>query len=291
MKPALRRQVAKHFVQASGLSQREPFGQVACELVRLQRCSFRYRSRKPDDASVRLRLKELAQERPRFGYPRLHILLRREGWPINRKKVYRLYCEEKLKLRPKKRKRIASGLRVTPTVATKANHIWTMDFMSDTLSCGRRFRALSIVDAYSRKCLSVEVDTSLPGERVVRVLEHLREWRGLPQVIQVDNGPEFTGRRLDEWAYKNRVKLHPAQWAPVEPGKPIQNAHIESFNGRLRDECLNLEWFSTLREAQRVIEKWCEDYNQQRPHSALDNLPPAVWLQQNQTKELHSSVV
>ena len=232
---------------------------------------------------VRERLKELAQERPRFGYPRLHILLRREGWPINRKKVYRLYCEEKLKLRPKKRKRIASSLRVPLEAATTANQIWTMDFVSDTLSCGRRFRALSIVDAYSRECLNLEVDTSLPGERVVRVLERLREWRGLPQVIQVDNGPEFTGRRLDEWAYKNRVKLH-----FIEPGKPIQNAYIESFNGRLRDECLNAEWFGTLREAQQIIEKWREDYNQQRPHSALGNLPPVVWLQQNQAEELYT---
>ena len=215
------------------------------------------------------------------------MLLQREGWCVNRKKVYRLYREAGLKLRPKKRKRITSSLRMQPASPTGLNQMWTMDFLSDSLSCGRRFRALSLIDAYSRECLAVEVDTSLPGERVVRVLERLREVRGLPQVIQVDNGPEFTGRKLDEWAYQNRVQLH-----FIEPGKPIQNAHIESFNGRLRDECLNQEWFTSLRQAQSVIEHWRQDYNQRRPHSALDNMPPVVWLQQqNQAAEFQLLLV
>jgi putative transposase len=254
-------------------------------MVRLQRCSFGYRSRRTDDAALRQRLKELAKERPRFGYVRLHILLRREGWCVNRKKVYRLYREENLKLRPKKRKRTAGVQRVKPEPVTGINQMWSMDFVSDTLSCGRRFRALSIVDCYSRECLALEVDTSLSGQRVVRVLQRLREERGLPKVMQTDNGPEFTGRALDEWAHRNRVRLH-----FIEPGKPVQNAVIESFNGRLRDECLNQEWFTCLWEAQHIIERWREDYNEQRPHSALGGLPPSIWRQLQQPEGLYAAV-
>lgn len=159
--------------------------------------------------------------------------------------------------------------------------------MSGTLSCGRRFRALTIVDCHSRECLVLEVDTSLNGERVVRVLERLKETRGLPVVIQTDNGPEFTGHALVAWAYKNRVKLF-----FIEPGKPVQNAHIESFNGKLRNECLNLEWFMSWREARTVIEKWRNCYNGFRPHSALDNLPPEVWMQKQlkQAEKLYSEM-
>lgn len=141
------------------------------------------------------------------------------------------------------------------------------------------------MDAHSREYLAVEVDTSLTGERVVRVLEQLRAERGVPKTIQVDNGSEFTGRKLDQWAYQNKVKLH-----FIEPGKPTQNGHIESFNGKLRDECLNMEWFVSLQEARRVIETWRQDYNQVRPHSALNNLSPVVWGRQNQAEKLHSSV-
>ena len=157
-----------------------------------------------------------------------------------------------------------------------------MDFISDTLSCGRRFRALTIIDCHSRECLALEVDTSLSGERVVRVLERLRETRGLPEVIQTDNGPEFTGHHLDAWAYRHRVRLF-----FIEPGKPVQNAHVESFNGKLRNECLNLEWFTSLREAKRVIEQWRMEYNQFRPHSALNNMPPEIW-QRNQAEKLYT---
>jgi putative transposase len=254
---------------AFGLSQRR-----ACGLVGLQRCVFRYRSRRSDDMIVRQQLKQLAHDHPRWGYRFLGILLRREGHHINLKRVLRLYREEGLKLRPKRRKKVFSVQRVQPSETTGINQKWSMDFVSDTLSCGRRFRALSIVDCYSRECLALEVDTSLSGERVVRVLERLRETRGVPQVIQTDNGPEFTGHRLDAWAYKNKVKLF-----FIEPGKPVQNAHIESFNGKLRNECLNSEWFTSLREAQRVIEKWRLEYNGVRPHSSLDNLPPEIWWQ------------
>jgi putative transposase len=187
-----------------------------------------------------------------------------------------------LKLRSKRRKKVFSVQRVKPPETTSINQKWSMDFVSDTLSCGRRFRALNIIDCHSRECLATEVDTSLSGERVVRVLERLRETRGLPQVIQTDNGPEFSGHKLDAWAYRNQVRLF-----FIEPGKPVQNAHIESFNGKLRNECLNLEWFNNLREAKRIIEAWRIQYNQFRPHSSLNNLPPEIW-QQNQTENLYT---
>lgn len=277
MKPAARRQAARHFIEVFGLSQRQ-----ACELVGLQRCIYRYQSRRQDDALLRERLKQLAREHPRWGYRFLCVLLRREGHKVNHKRVLRLYREEGLKLRPKKRRKVVSVQRVTPQATTGVNQRWSMDFVSDTLSCGRRFRALTLVDCHSRECLALEVDTSLNGERVVRVLERLKETRGLPAVIQTDNGPEFTGHALDAWAYKNRVKLF-----FIEPGKPVQNAHIESFNGKLRNECLNLEWFTSLREARQVIEEWRNCYNGFRPHSSLDNLPPEVW-QQNQAEKLYT---
>jgi putative transposase len=268
--------VALHFIRQFNLSQRR-----ACELVSLQRCIYRYRSRRVEEAPVRERLKQLAQEHPRWGYRFLCTLLRREGHHVNHKRVFRLYRDEGLKLRSKRRKKVFSVQRVKPLETTGINQKWSMDFVSDTLSCGRRFRALSIIDCHSRECLAMEVDTSLSGERVVRVLERLRETRGLPQVIQTDNGPEFTGHKLDAWAYRNRVRLF-----FIEPGKPVQNAHIESFNGKLRNECLNLEWFTSLREAQRLIEAWRINYNRFRPHSSLNNLPPEIW-QQNQTENLY----
>ena len=254
----------------------------ACGLVSLQPRIYRYQSRRGDDREVRECLKQLAQRHPRWGYRFLALLLRREGFKINHKRVLRLYREEGLRLRPKRRKKVVSVQRVKPPVTTGINQRWSMDFISDTLSCGRRFRALSIIDCYSRECLTVEVDTSLNGERVVRVLERLKEARGLPTVIQTDNGPEFTGHALDAWAYRNRVKLF-----FIEPGKPVQNAHIESFNGKLRNECLNLEWFTSLREARMVMEEWRVSYNGFRPHSALNNLPPEIWLQ-NQSEKLHT---
>ena len=277
MKPAVRRQVAQHFIQKFDLSQRR-----ACQLVRLQRCSFSYRHRRADDGPVRERLKHLAQEHPRWGYRFLVILLWREGYLINHKRVLRLYRAEGLKLRAKRRKKVVSVQRVKPPETTSINQKWSMDFVSDTLSCGRRFRALSVIDCHSRECLAMEVDTSLSGERVVRVLEQLRETRGLPQTIQTDNGPEFTGHALDSWAYRNRVRLF-----FIEPGKPVQNAHIESFNGKLRNECLNLEWFTNLREARYILERWRIQYNSFRPHTSLDNLPPELW-QQKQVESLYS---
>jgi len=271
VRPAVQREVVQHLQDEHGFSQRR-----ACRLVQGQRATIRYQSKRDDDSPIRQRLHQLAQERPRFGYKRLWVLLRREGVVINHKKVHRLYQEEGLKLRAKKGRKRSSELRGPLPAITQAHQRWTMDFVSDALGDGRRFRALTIVDCFTRQCLAIEADTSLCGERVVRVLERLREQHGAPQVVQVDNGPEFTGRALDEWAFRNRVKMH-----FIEPGKPTQNGHIESFNGKLRDECLNREWFESLSQARRIIDSWREDYNTCRPHSALHNLPPAVWAQQN----------
>lgn len=267
--PATRKEVAGYLQEQHKMSNRR-----ACALVGLPTCTTRYKSRRVDDAPVRARLKELAQERPRFGYRRLGVLLRREGHTINSKRVLRLYREEKLKLRARKRKRVASTLRVQPQHPGAINEMWTMDFMHDTLCGGRCFRTLNVVDCFSREALAVEVDTSLSGHRVVRVLQRLLETRGKPGVIQVDNGSEFTSAALDEWAHQNHIKLH-----FIEPGKPTQNGVIESFNGKMRDECFNLEWFIDLRHARLLIENWRNDYNTFRPHSSLNYLPPALWAQ------------
>jgi len=266
--PAAKRQVAGYLQQQHGLSQRR-----AAALVKLAPKVLRYKHRRPDDAPVRSRLRELAQQRVRFGYRRLHVLLRREGWIINRKKTQRLYREEGLHLRPKnKRRRVTSNTRVLPSAPTGPNQLWVLDFVHDSLAGGRSFRALNIMDGWSREALCIEADTSLTGKRVVRVLEELVQVRGKPQFLQMDNGPEFRGLEVDQWAYRNGVKLH-----FIEPGKPTQNGHIESFNGKLRDECLNQEWFTSLLHARVVLQAWKNDYNTVRPHSALNYLTPTQW--------------
>ena len=188
---------------------------------------------------------------------------------VNHKRVHRMYRAEGLAVRRRKRKRIGAAERQPLARPTRTNERWSMDFVSDGLSDGRRFRSLNVVDDYSRECLATEVDTSLSGMRVVRVLTRLGEQRGLPEVLVMDIGPEFAGQVLDRWAYEEGVKLH-----FIEPGKPIQNAFIESFNGKMRDECLNEHWFMTLREARETIELWRRDYNGVRPHSALGNRTP-----------------
>lgn len=196
-------------------------------------------------------------------------MLEREGTSVNHKRLHRLYREEGLVLRRKRRQRASTATRAPLSAPQRAGQRYSMDFMSDSLATGRSFRALNIVDDYTRECLAIEVDTSLPGERVARVLDRLIRSGRKPEVIVVDNGPEFAGKVLDTWAVRNQVQLR-----FIDPGKPIQNAYIESFNARLRDECLNQHWFVSLDEARRVIEEWREDYNQQRPHSSLDQQTP-----------------
>jgi putative transposase len=235
----------------------------ACGLMDLYRATCRYRKRRCEDERLRVRLRELAEARRRFGYRRLQVLLEREGWQVNHKRVYRLYIEEKLSLR-RKRGRKRSLVRQPLPAAGAPNQVWSVDFMSDTLSSGRRFRTLNIVDDYTRECLAIEVDTSLPSARVIRVLDKLVWQYGLPESLRVDNGPEFISVAMDRWAFQHGVRLD-----FIQPGKPTQNAHVESFNGHFRDECLAQAHYPTLARARVEIELWRVDYNCQRPHSSL----------------------
>jgi putative transposase len=244
-------------------------------LAGIGRSSCRYSARRREDEQLRQRLRELAGERRRFGYRRLTVLLRREGWPVNHKRVHRLYCEEGLAVRRRVRKRLKAAARTPLLLPTEANQVWTMDFTQDNLASGRKFRTLNLMDGFTREAPRIEVDTSLPGLRVVRVLEEVARERGYPQAIQVDNGPEFISRVVDQWAFEHGVELH-----FIEPGKPTQNAHIESFNGKFRDECLNENWFLSLHEARVKIEAWRRDYNQARPHSALGYQTPEEFAAQ-----------
>ncbi|MNK99004.1 IS2 transposase TnpB [compost metagenome] len=245
----------------------------ACGLIGIHRATYQYRSRRKDDSALRDRMLSIARERPRFGYRRVYVMLRREGFRVNHKRVYRLYRAEGLAVRKRKRKRINATQRQPHALPTRPNQRWSMDFVSDGLGNGRRFRTLNIVDDFSRECLAIEADFSLPGERVARVLDALIEVRGKPEAIVIDNGPEFAGKALDTWSYERGVAL-----LFIRPGKPIENAFIESFNGRFRDECLNQNWFLSMKHARALISAWKEDYNTVRPHSALGNIPPAEFL-------------
>lgn len=247
----------------------------ACQLLGVGRSSCRYQERRPDDQALRERLRELAGERRRFGYRRLTVMLRREGWPLNHKRVYRWYRIEGLGVRRTQRKRLKAAARTLLAVPTRANQVWTMDFMHDNLASGRKFRTLNLMDGFTRESPRIEVDTSLPGLRVMRVLEEIAQQRGYPKAIQVDNGPEFASRMVDQWAFEHGVELH-----FIAPGKPTENAHIESFNGKFRDECLNENWFMNLQEARMKIEAWRRDYNQARPHSALGYQTPEEFAAQ-----------
>jgi len=214
-------------------------------------------------------MKELAEKRRRFGCERLHLILKREGLVVNHKRTERIYREERLKLRIRRRKKLASQGRIEISKAERPNELWAMDFMQDALYDGRRFRVLTIIDTYTKESLKIAVDTSIRGERVVEILNRIAALRGLPENIIVDNGPEFLSNALDAWAYERGVKLH-----FTRPGKPVDNAYIESFNSRFRDECLNQHWFMSLSQARKVIEEWRNDYNLERPHTSLKGLTP-----------------
>jgi putative transposase len=245
----------------------------ACGLVGLQRSSYYYRARRDPQTELRIRLKELAAARVRYGYRRLHVLLAREGWAINHKRVYRLYKQEGLSLRLKTKKKRVSEPRVPTPQPSAPMQCWSMDFVADRLGDGRQIRLLTLVDNFSRVSPAIEVDFSLTGKRVVEVLERLKTSCGLPAVIKVDNGSEFISKAMDEWAYHNKVKLEFSR-----PGKPTDNAFIESFNGRLRQECLNQNWFTSLMDARQIIEAWRKDYNEERPHSSLDHRTPSEFV-------------
>jgi putative transposase len=265
VRPAQRRAAAGWLRTHYAFSERH-----ACRLLGLGRSTARYRPHaRGDEAALRRRLLELALARPRFGYRRLHILLRREGVRVNHKRVERLYRAEGLALRKRGRKRVAGDGRGRAALPCRPTQQWTADFLSDALAQGRRIRVFAVIDVFTREALAIEVDTSLPGSRVVAVLARLVGERGQPDELVLDNGPELTGRAVDQWADERGVRLH-----FIAPGKPAQNAFIESFNGRLRDECLQRHWFVSLADARHTIEAWRRDYNRRRPHSSLGYRSP-----------------
>ena len=253
----------------------------ACRVAQWCRSSYRYQSVRSDPLALRLALRDLAMSRPRYGYRRLTILLRRKGWHVNAKRVYRLYREGGLQVRIKRRKKLASEPRAKPPGPIRFNERWSMDFVSDALIDGRKIRVLTVIDTFTRENLALHVARSIPSAVVTEVLEKIINARGQPEVIQVDNGSEFTSNHFDAWAYLRGIQID-----FIRPGKPVENAYIESFNGRLRDECLNTEWFSSLEDARRSISLWQHEYNTERPHSALGDLSPTEFAKQMQYPEL-----
>jgi len=250
----------------------------ACGLITLAVSTYRYQTSRSDDV-LRRKLVELAREKPRFGYRRLHVLLRRSGEAVNHKRVHRVYREAGLSLRRKKRKhcvRVGQPLRAW----TAANQEWALDFVHDAVESGRAIRVLSVVDAYTRECLALEVDTSFASRRVTRVLEAIIAERGVPQAIRCDNGPELTSRHFLAWCIERRIEL-----VHIQPGRPMQNGQVESFHGKLRDECLRVSWFGNLFEARRKIAAWRKEYNQERPHSSLGYRTPEEFARENGGEE------
>ena len=248
----------KHFL----VSQRR-----ICELMGVAESSQRYVSRKNDEV-LRTKLVEAAREKPRWGYRRLQLKLEEKGLHVNHKKVYRVYREAGLLIRRRRRKRLLRAGFVRPVV-TGANQEWALDFVHDAAESGRKFRVLSVIDVYTRECLALEVETSFASRRVTRELEKIVAERGVPEAIRCDNGPEFTSRHILAWAIERKIEL-----VHIEPGRPMQNGYVESFHGKLRDECLNASWFGSLIDARAKIGVWKEEYNGERPHSSLGYLPP-----------------
>jgi putative transposase len=250
----------------------------ACRYLRINRRMIRYVRIPKDDAALRRRLEELAAERRRFGFRRLAVLLRRDGIVVNIKRILRVYREAHLQVRKRVKRRVALGRGDPAPLVSRLNERWSLDFVHDTLQTGRRIRTLNIVDDYTRECLAIEVDTSLSGHRVARVLDAIAGVRGYPDTLVMDNGTELTSVAMLCWARDRHVRLH-----YIQPGKPTQNAYIESFNGRFRDECLNEHEFESLAEARVIIESWRLDYNAFRPHKSLQNQTPEEFARGLQT--------
>jgi len=272
--------LASHLQEAYRVSERR-----SCAMVDLNRSTCRYVSVRQDDTLLRLRIREIARVRVRYGYKRIHTLLCREGITVNHKKVYRIYCEEGLNLRRKRpRRRVAAAHRVLQPVATQIDECWSMDFVADSLFNGRRFRALTIVDNFSRESLAILPAQSIKGDDVIRVFKRLKGMGRIPKRIKVDNGSEFISKVMDKWAYQHRIVLDFSR-----PGKPVDNALIESFNGSFRDECLNVHWFVSLADAEEKIEEWRIDYNERRPHSSLGDRTPKEFVEMttSQGRKIH----
>ena len=270
MSPAGRRAVVDHFQADFDMSQRR-----ACSLAGQARSVQQYCSVRRPMKGLLDRLVELAGERPRFGYRRLTILLRREGFRVNHKRIWKLYRDLGLAVRKKRRKRASQAPREAQPVASALNSCWSMDFLSDSMTDGRALRVFAAVDDYSRRCVALECDISLPAQRVTRALDRACENYGAPKCIRTDNGPEFTSRAFDQWCYERGIEHH-----FIRPGKPVENAFAESFNGRVRDEMLNQHCFTSVRHAQDLLDDWRVDYNTLRPHTALGGLSPEVYLDQ-----------
>jgi putative transposase len=265
--PCAKREAVAHLCSAHEVSQRR-----ACLVLNADRSSIRYRSVRPADDAIRKRLRELAGERRRFGYRRLHWLLRQEGFHLNHKRLRRLYREERLQVRRRGGRKRALGTRAPLSLPNAPNQRLSLDFLSDAFSDGRRFRILAVVDDFSRECLALIADTSISGARVARELDRIIFWRGKPQTIVSDNGTELTSMAILKWSQTAKVA-----WHYIAPGKPTQNAFIEAFNARLRDECLNETIFTSLAQVRAVLTAWKDDYNSVRPHTGLRNLPPALY--------------
>ena len=259
-------------IESFGLSARR-----SCQLIGLSRNTLRYEAQLDKDKELRDRLKELAELRRRSGCQLFHAMAKREGLVVNHKRTERIYKEEGLSLTIRRRKKRASCARVAIPRAGKKNELWALDFMHDSMGSGRKLRILPIIDTHTKECHRIEVDRSIGGRRVTEVLSEVASVHGLPENIVVDNGPEFISNAMDEWAYSREVTLH-----FIRPGKPVDNAFMESFNARLREECLNLNWFRSIEHARCVIEEWRVDYNETRPHSTLGFLTPKEFAQQEE---------
>ena len=267
MTPGALREAVAHLCLVHQVSQRR-----ACRVLNADRSSIRYKSVRPPDDAIRKRLRELAGERRRFGYRRLHWLMRREGFAINHKKLRRLYWEERLQVRRRGGRKRALGTRAPLSLPNAVNERWSLDFVSDAFFDGRRFRILAVVDDFSRECLALIADTSISGTRTARELGRIAAWRGRPRTIVSDNGTELTSTAILKWSQTTAVA-----WHYIAPGKPTQNAYIEAFNARLRDECLNETIFTSLAQARAILAAWRDDYNFNRPHSGVRDLPPALY--------------
>jgi len=273
VRPAVRRDVVRHLQGAYGVGERR-----ACSATGFRRSSHRYRSRRDQQVELRIRLRDLAAARMRYGYRRLHVLLRREGWLVNHKRTYRLYSEEGLSIRAKvPRRKRAWRYRMGRPGATAPNEVWSTDFVSDALFDGRPIRILAVIDAHTREALSIVPRANFRAFDVVAELDRLAREQGRPKTLKVDNGPEFAGRMLDQWAHLNGVESD-----FFRPGTPTDNAHIEAFNSRLRAECLNASWFLSLADARERLEAWRREYNEERPHGSLRNLTPRAFAEQAQ---------
>ncbi|MFN3913963.1 MAG: IS3 family transposase [Aquabacterium sp.] len=273
--PQVRRAAAAKMIEQHHLSERR-----ACRLVGLSRDSYR-NPPVVDEATLQLSTKivEIAQVRRRFGYRRIHDLLRTQFPGVNHKRVYRLYSQAQLAVRKRKKVRRAASERVPLTVAVRVNEVWSMDFVSDSLANGRRIKCLTVADDFTHECVDIAVDYGISGQYVTRLLDRAAIFRGYPAAVRTDNGPEFTCRAFIAWA-----QAHGVRHILIQPGRPMQNGYIESFNGKFRDECLNEHWFQTLPQARSEIASWRQDYNEVRPHSSLGRIPPAEFAQRHRTK-------